>query len=336
MDQRTNKSTDVSGEAVAPIPQGIKPREDPVANSAPQETPPRMPWTSAPILPKTGAGGAPLVAVIAVISALAALSLVGFVTISSAARSWTTDLSTSMTVQVKGPNTEQIEERSLAAKSILEMTPGIENVVVQSPEEAASLLEPWLGKGADGYLNIPALIEITVDAKSPPDIDKLKKELASAADGLSLDDHRTWNAALAATAGAGQALAFGIFLVVTGAACAIAVFAARAGLEANADIVTLLHLIGATDEFIATEVQKRFLLLGLVGSLIGVVIAALSAFLAGSLAGSGMAVGGFYEHFSTMQKSSPIMAMAIVPVAICIATAISARLTVLKALRNEF
>ena len=42
-------------------------------------------------------------------------------------------------------------------------------------------------------------------------------------------------------------------------AIAIVVFATRAALEANREIVAVLHLVGARDGFIARQVWGRFL-----------------------------------------------------------------------------
>ena len=94
-------------------------------------------------------------------------------------------------------------------------------------------------------------------------VDALRERLEAASPGLALDDHGAWNDILSSAAQSGQLLAFGVFALVLGAACAVAAFAARAGLAANADVVSLLHLIGATDDFIAAQVQRRFFVIGL-------------------------------------------------------------------------
>ncbi|MEO0400089.1 MAG: hypothetical protein AAF224_11795 [Pseudomonadota bacterium] len=333
-----------ASEAEAPIPEGIKPTtaakgltDASSVGAAPDDletSPPRRKWGRAPILPKSSAEGAPLTAVIAVISALAALSLAAFIAIAVAADRWTTDLSTSMTVQIKGADATEIATRAATAKAVLDAAPGVVSADIRTPAEAARLLEPWLGEGAETYLNIPALIEVSTDAAAPPDRTALERALEGAAIDASLDDHGAWNASLASAANAGQALVFAIFLVITAAACAVAVFAARAGLAANADIVALLHLIGATDQFIAGEVQRRFFAIGLKGSLVGVGVAALATVATGLIARAGAGTGGGYLAPSV--GLTPLMAapLIIVPLAICVATAATARITVLNALKK--
>src|SRR3546814_18809787 len=79
-------------------------------------------------------------------------------------------------------------------------------------------------------------------------------------------------------------LAYAILAVVAATTIAIVTFATRAGLSANRDVVEVLHLTGARDRFIAAEVQRHFLHLGLRGGAIGLVLS-IATFLLLSLQG---------------------------------------------------
>ena len=290
--------------------------------------------TPTPLLPEAGAAGAPLTAVIAVISALAALALAAFILIRLAANDWTAELAASLTVQVKGADVEEIEARTELAREVLDAAPGVLEYRVLDSGEAAALLEPWLGKGAETYLNVPALIELKAEPGLRTRLDDLRAELETASEGISLDDHGEWNNLLSAAARSGQFFAFGVFALVLGAACAVAVFAARAGLAANADVVSLLHLIGATDEFIAAQVQRRFFSIGLKGSLAGLAIALFAVALAIIGARARGAAAFFLPHLKL--SADLLLPMLLVPIAICLATAMTARLAVLSSLRREY
>ena len=177
---------------------------------------------------------------------------------------------------------------------VLNETGGVIEATKVSDADSAALLEPWLGKGnAEAFLNIPAIIEVKVAPALRNDLDRLRTRLSAEAPGAALDDHAVWHKRLASAARSGQALGLSVFLIVLGAACAIAMFAARAGLAANHEIVSVLHLVGATDGFIAAEVQRRFFVLGLRGSLIGLV-AALGALGLASLAFSPASVSTIF------------------------------------------
>ncbi|MEL6213292.1 MAG: hypothetical protein AAFQ96_06865, partial [Pseudomonadota bacterium] len=103
--------------------------------------------TRRPLLPEAGAGGLPLTAVIAIMSFLAVLALAGFLAIAAASSAWTDELKSAFTVQIKGPDAETIEARTKEAARILSTTPGVLDAAVIESDEAAKLLEPWLGGG---------------------------------------------------------------------------------------------------------------------------------------------------------------------------------------------
>lgn len=290
---------------------------------------------SAPLLPEAGAAGAPLVAVIAVMSFLAVLAMASLLMVNRAASEWTSALRSEITVQVKGSSADDIAAGVEAALRVLNDTEGVAEATVRSREESAALLEPWLGQGnAEAFLTIPAIIEVKAAPALRENLDLLRSRLSAAAPGASLDDHARWHDRLAGAARSGQALAFGVFLLVMAAACAISIFAARAGLAANHEIVSVLHLVGATDGFIAAEVQRRFFVLGLRGALIGLA-AALAALL---LAGFAARAGGLGDSFLPAFHLGGWMMLwlAAAPIATCLVTAMTARLTVLNTLSRQY
>ena len=291
--------------------------------------------SGAPLLPEAGAGGAPLMAVIGVISFLAALALSALLIINAAADSWMAGLRAELTVQVKGIDRTEIDTGVEAALRILNDTDGVIEASVRGEAETAALLDPWLGKdNAAAFIAIPALIEIKVTPEARDNLDLLRTRLASAAPNATLDDHAGWHGRLSAAARSGQALALAVFVLVMGAACAISIFAARAGLAANHEIVSVLHLVGATDAFIAGEVQRRFFVLGLRGALTGLLAAVIALFLAGSVIRANPNAGQFLPEFSFSVWL--LVWLLSVPLITCLITAVTARLTVLSSLREQY
>ncbi len=59
------------------------------------------------------------------------------------------------------------------------------------------------------------------------------------------------------------------------------IFATRGAMASNGVVVSVLHICGAEDGFIAREFQRHFLLLGLRGGLAGAVLAAVTFALPG-------------------------------------------------------
>ena len=292
-------------------------------------------WRRDPLLPEAGAGGAPLTAVIAVMSFLAVLAMAAVLIIHQSAGRWTAELQSEITVQIKGADASEIAAGASAALRVLTETDGVEEATLKSEEETAALLEPWLGKGnAQAFLTIPALIDVKVTPALRANLDPLRLRLAAEAPGATLDDHAAWHNRLAMAAQSGQALAVLVFLLVMGAACAVSVFAARAGLAANHEIVSVLHLVGATDDFIAAEVQRRFFILGLRGAIAGMIAAIAALAGAAYLLERGIGADSFLPQF-TIGRWQALWLLTI-PLATCLVTAYTARLTVLKSLRSQY
>ncbi|MEM6650827.1 MAG: hypothetical protein AAF603_11320 [Pseudomonadota bacterium] len=284
------------------------------------------------LLPEAGAAGTPLTIVIAVLAFMASVALAGYFMVSRAAADWTGDLAGTVTVQVKGANNTAIELEARAAMRVLEMTDGVSNIKKLSREDSEALLEPWLGTDNLGAeIPIPALITASVTPVLRKNIDPLRADLAASAPGASLDDHGIWNDRLIGAARRGQAIAFIVFSFVLSAAACVIIFAARAGLAANRDIVEVMHLVGATDKFIADQVQRRYFTLGLRGGAVGALAAAVILFTAASFETG--AEGFFLPNLG----ANPIMLiwLAFVPLILCGVAALAARMTVLKVLNDQ-
>ncbi|MEM8934971.1 MAG: ABC transporter permease [Pseudomonadota bacterium] len=288
-----------------------------------------------PLIPDAGAAGAPLTAVIAVMSFLAVLSIAAVLVINKAAGDWMTTLRSEVTIQVKGADRDDIETGVAEALRVLDGAAGVLSAKRMAPDDAAALLDPWLGEGnAQAFLNVPAIIEVKIAPDAEEELALLRTRLAAAAPNAALDNHAGWHRRLERAARSGQTLAFSILALIMSAACAISIFAARAGLAANYEVVSLLHLVGATDQFIASEVQRRFFVLGLRGALGGLVVAGLAIGGAIMAARAGVAADGFLPQFEINTPMAIWLLAA--PAATCLVTALTARLTVLQALKSQY
>ncbi|MBY0421161.1 MAG: hypothetical protein K2Q06_02575, partial [Parvularculaceae bacterium] len=221
-------------------------------------------------------------------------------------------------------------DTAAAARALAEID-GVVSVRALTPDESARLLEPWLGKGNVGaYLNVPGLVEVEVTRERRQDLAPLRAAIARAAPGAEIDDHSAWHERLTSAARSGVILALIVFMLIMAAACAIAVFAARAGLAANREIVALLHLVGATDGFVADQVQRRFFVIGSRGALAGFGAAALALATVGLAAKPG---AGLLPDVRL--DWTAFFILLAVPVVLCLAAAVAARIAVLKTLEKE-
>ena len=132
-----------------------------------------------------------------------------------------------------------------------------------------------------------------------------------------------------------------VVLVLAAAGLAVA-FATRGAVAGNRDIVDVLHVVGAGDDFIAREFQRRFFRLGLRGGGIGgaAALAAVAALGVASASFRATAAGDQLEALFGAFEISPrgLGVVALVAVAVALIAAGVSRLTVRRFLagtRND-
>jgi cell division transport system permease protein len=264
-----------------------------------------LPRGETPIVPKNSIAGRALVAVIAIMTFLASLTAGAVVLVRAAASEWQADVAREVTVQVRPVNGRDLEADVNAASGIIRAVAGVAEVHAYTKQEAARLLEPWLGSGLKlDDLPMPRLIVIRVAAGARPDLARLRQSLAAAVPSASLDDHRAWIERMRTMAG--TAVLGGVMLLVLMLAATVlsVAFATRGAMAANRPTIEVLHFIGARNHFIASRFQRHFLILGLQGGAIGGGAAALMFLLAQALSswfGGGAAedqIGALFGRFS--------------------------------------
>ncbi len=206
---------------------------------------------------------------------LASLTLGAVSLVSDTARSWQSDISREVTVQIRPLGTPaDTEESVFLARRIAGATPGIASVDVVDDAATRRLLEPWLGSGLVlEELPVPRLLRLGIDRSSPPDLSALSIELSTAVPGASLDDHRSWQGRLATMARATVLAGGVIFLLMLAATVLTVIFATRGAMAGNRHTIDVLHFVGAERNYIAAQFQRHFLWLGLKGGLAGGVVA---------------------------------------------------------------
>jgi cell division transport system permease protein len=274
--------------------------------------------------------------IIAFIVFLAALALAASMVVDGALGSWNRGLSNTLTVQVPPllDGTNQSTARIDAALAVLRATPGVTKAERITDEKIKSLLEPWLGKtlgAAD--LPLPALIGVEVSSPQAVDLELLSHRLQSIAPDISVDSHRLWLDALVGRARIAQFVALGIVLLNALAAIATVIFATRTGLMVHAAMIEVLHLMGATDRYIARQFAGQALRLGLRGGLIFIVPALMALLLltqGGGLWGGdgGGGILGLRVHLAPVQWA----VLLIVPLIAAAIAVLTARRTVLAML----
>src|SRR6202051_1471442 len=207
----------------------------------------RAPRGAASIVPSSSIAGRSLAAVVAIMTFLAALTTGAAMLVVSTANDWQADVGREVTIQVRPAAGRDIEADVSKAVATARAAPG-------TPP-------------AD--LPIPRLIVIKLAPGVASNFAVLRQALANQVPTASLDDHHGWMERMRTMAGTAVICGLAVLGLVVAVTMLSVTFATRGAMATNRPIVEVLHSVGATDSFIASQFQHHFLLLGLKGGAIG-------------------------------------------------------------------
>ncbi|MEM8577294.1 MAG: FtsX-like permease family protein, partial [Pseudomonadota bacterium] len=213
-----------------------------------------------------------------------------------------------------------------AALAVLQTTTGVAGARALSDAEQAALLTPWFGDGVDlARLPVPRLIEVTLKRGGGFDPAGLRNRLAAEVPGAVLDDHGRWRAPLVQAAWRLRTLGWLSLALIGAAVAAMVTLAAGAALAANAQVIAVLRLVGATDGYIAQAFIRRFTLRALAGAAAGTALGlAAVALLPGGGAQAGVLTG---LRLSGWGWAAPLLIPPLSAAVALLATARAARRT---------
>ena len=186
---------------------------------------------------------------------------------------WQAQLSDTLTVQVMLDTTEAWEQQTdLARETLGSALPGAD-IAVLPQAEARALLQPWLGNAAlPDSLPVPGLINVTGQ-----DLNAQSAQSALDAAGLrtNIDDNSRYANQLSRTARRFVSIGIGTLILMLIAGLSVNIFATRAGMITQKDIIRVLVQVGATDKFIARLFIGQAFRRGTTGAAIGLLLSAL-------------------------------------------------------------
>jgi len=239
--------------------------------------PRRFQGAPAQIVPSASIAGNALTVVIAIMTFLACLTAGGVYMINQSANAWVHDIASEITIELDPINAPDIEKKMTLVSLFLAKQKGVTRVKPLSADDSAKLLEPWLGSTAAlSALPIPRLIAVEIDRSNPPDIELIKNALNQNFEGVTLDDHRRWQAEIRTITRSAALGGIAVLGLVAAATIAIIVSATRSAMASNRAIIEVLHFVGANERFISGEFERHFLGLGVRAGLVGAFAAAIS------------------------------------------------------------
>lgn len=274
--------------------------------------------------------------IIALMVYLAALALAGTMLLNELAARWDAGLAGSLTVQMPSPAEPppagaagDPDAQLAAALAVLRETPGVASATALERREIAALLEPWLGPGSyTAELPLPRLIDVTLDAATRIDLEALAGRLGEVAPGALVEDHALWRRQLVSLARSIQVATLAVVGLIAVAAILVVVFATQAALSTHGEVIEVMHLVGAHDDYLARQFQSHMVRKGFLGGLGGVALAV--ATLYGFAYGARGIDPALFPHLAL--TPGDWLTLGALPLAAALIAMFTARLTVLRVL----
>ncbi len=274
--------------------------------------------------------------IIGVMAYLAALALAAALMLSNIAAEWSAGLEGTLTVQVPisdDATADQQDQHVLSAVRVLLATPGVDSARPIPLAEVAEMLEPWLGAATKSNdLPLPRVIDVQLEDGAAVDTETLSAALDETVPGASVEDHEAWRNTLILLFRSVEIVAIVIIFLIGTVAFAAIVFTTRSVLAVHQEIVEVLHLIGAHDNYMAAQFQKHAFRVALKGGIGGTVSALATlltiVFLTSNLDASLLPPAGLkWWHW---------LVLAVLPIAESCCAMLTARITIMRALKRGF
>ena len=217
---------------------------------------------------------------------------------------WGGELVRTSTLRISAPE-GQMAAQVESALRVLDQTPGVASARALDDAEQRALLEPWFGPDVPvESLPVPRLIEV-IEEDAGFDPAGLRLRLSAEVPGAVLDDHTRWRRPLVQAAARLRLLGWVSILLIAVATASMITLAANAALSANAQVIQVLRLVGATDGYIAQAFVRRFTFRALSGAALGTLLAMVAVMLlpsAGEAAGflTGLSFQGWHWFLPVM------------------------------------
>lgn len=222
------------------------------------------------IVPRQSISARTLALLVAIMTFLSCVTFGAVYLVQNSTLAWSSEVGREITVQLQPREDEQMLSDLRVVISLAKQSPGVANAFELTLEDSEELLTPWLGEGFDlSAFQLPRLVIVRLADPSQFDLKMLETALTEAVADVSVDTHALWQQQLNAMAGTVVLSGILALILILSATVLAIIFATGGAMASNREIVDVLHFIGASDNYIASAFQTRFLTIGLQGGLVG-------------------------------------------------------------------
>jgi cell division transport system permease protein len=277
-----------------------------------------------------------LVLLISLMSFLAVLSLSGTIAINKMTNRWSSGLENKVTVEIAVEtkeghilSKETIGQETLSLYKMLSEHKYVESITVLNHEDIQELLSPWIGEDMSlEDLPLPGLIAVELYKVDEKGLKELTKDIETTSQYAQLETHREWLSDLINFTNALKMLALIITIIISFITVIAISYAVSTRLALHHNEVTLLHHMGASDNYIAKQFRNHAIILSFKGGMIGTIAGLIVTFILTLLSRNSGTDLIPVIHIGVWG----IVLLCIVPAIVCTIAIITSYLTVLRSL----
>lgn len=303
----------------------------------------------AELVPQARLSG-PMPWVIAIMVALTVIAVAAGLALGNAAAATAAELRGGVTVQIVEASPEKRARQAEEAVRQLGRMPRIEAVRLVPQAELDALIEPWLGdegrpgdedrpndegrpgdRADTGAIPVPALIDVRLAGSVTEErLAAIGRALRDGAPAARVDAQSRWLKPVLDAIESLKWLAVALVALLALALAAAVLLAVRSALGSNRETIEIVHLLGGTDAQVARVFQRATAIDAAGGGLLGILLALVVLLFLGRRFASLDA--GMVDHgaFGWADWAT----LGFVPIAAVVLATLTARLTVVRTLRN--
>ena len=212
---------------------------------------------------------------------------------------------------------------------MLQKNPAVKSFEALQEKEIKKLVSPWLGEDFSlEDIPLPGLIAVELNVSSPEALEKLTGSIKKLSPTARVDTHREWLQDILRFTGTLQWIALFVALIVALTTVTAISSGVKSRMAVHKDQVEILHLIGASDKYIARQFQWHAIIIALLGSILGTAAGlGMATFI---LLLSGQSGTSLIPQISL--DSTSMLIFIFLPVIASIISGVTARFTVLRTL----
>lgn len=222
-----------------------------------------------------------LTALISLMSFLFVMSCAGSIILHQTAERWSTSLQNKISIEISSEqsdgialNNREIKKEAYKIKKALENYKNVKTIKILQEEEIRDLISPWIGKNLelDG-IPLPGIIAIELTTANLEIIKDLDQKIKQTSKYATLETYEDWLNDFLSFLNFLKTVALIIACMILAITVIALISAMHIRLALNKEDVKLLHLMGASDAYIARQFIPHNFFITLKGSVIGTLCA---------------------------------------------------------------